>query len=375
MDVVVNSGSEFTVRRNMRSRLPILLVSAVLGSLACKVSWAQEEPQVSRTLTEFHYFTTGPLSPTHFVSTERHDHEASKVETQGVEAPSFKGGYEPVRETETETIQVDANTVRVMQRWFSPSNHQLFQVTEEDRRTEPGGRESVVRTTSAVDLSGHWQIQERDVEETVSPGPDTKETKRTVLGMVGGTLTPVLKSEQTERRKGDSVEVQRRLLTPDGGGRFQVFEERQTVAKPSKDGRTMEEKTYRKGDRGQMMVIEQTVSSEWQNGRKGSGKVAQTYSTYVPGRASDGRLQHMVEQRSISATTARGSDTRSEEHIQQVNPGAPDDGLRTTTVMTEVSKPFGKLRTETHKEVRGLDGSGTLRIVWVSDSNETRETR
>jgi hypothetical protein len=261
-----------------------------------------------------------------------------------------------------------------MQRWFSPSHHQLFQVTEEERRTEPVGRESVVRTTSAVDLSGHWQIQERDVEETVSPGPDTRETKRTVLGMVGGTLTPVLKSEETERRNGDSVEVQRRLLTPDGGGRFQVFEERQTVIR-RKDGRTAEEKTYRKDDRGQMMVVEQTVSSEWQSGEKGSGKLARTYSTYVPGRASDQRLQHVVEQRSISATTAPGSDTRSEERIQQVNPGAPDDSLRTTTVVLEVSKPFGKLRTETHKEVRGLDGSGTLPIVWVTDSQETREIR
>ena len=59
----------------------------------------------------------------------------------------------------------------------------------------------------------------------------------------------------------------------------------------------------------------------------------------------------------MSTTTAPGSDTRSEEHIQQVNPGSPEDGLRTTTVVTEVSKPAGKLRTETHKEVRGLDGA------------------
>jgi len=209
----------------------------------------------------------------------------------------------------------------------------------------------------------------------VSPDPDTKETKKTVFGMVGGTLTPVLKSEETERRKGDSIEVQRRLLTPDGGGRFQVFEERQTVATPSKDGQTTEEKTYRKDDRGQMMVIEQTVSGEWQNGEKGSGKLARTYSTYVPGRASDGRLQHLVEQRSMSTTTSPGGDARRQEQIQQVNPGAPENGLRTTTVVTEVSKAFGKLRTETHKGVRGLDGSGNLPIIWVTESQETREIR
>jgi hypothetical protein len=248
-------------------------------------------------------------------------------------------------------------------------------VLREERHTEPGGRESVVRTTSAVDLGGHWQIQEQDVEETTSSDPDTKETKKTVLAMVGGTLTPVLKSEETERRSGDSVEVQRRLLTPDGGGRFQVFEERQTLLTPGKDGRNTEEKTYRKDYRGEMMVIEQTSTSEWQNGEEGSGKLARTYSTYVPGRASDGRLLHIVEERNMSANIARGGNNRTEEQVQQVNPGAPDDGLRTSSVVTEASENLGKLRTETHKEVRGLDGSGHFPIIWVTDSQQTREIR
>ena len=358
----------------MNRRLPIPLVGAVLlGSVACKMAWTQQEPQASRTDTEFHSLT-GPISPARVVKTERQDN-GRKIETQIVEAPSGKGGYEPVRRTETETIRVDTNTMRIVQPWFSPGNDQLFQVIEEERRTEPGGRESVVRTTSAVDLGGQWQVQERDIEERVSTAPDTMQTKKTVLGLVGGSLTPVLKSEETERRNGATVEAHRRLLTPDGGGRFQVFEERQSVATQTRDGRTTDEKIFRNDERGQMVVIEQTVGSEWGTGEKESGKVARTYSSYVPGRASDGRLLHLVEQRSMSTTTAPGSDTRSEEHIQQVNPGAPEDGLRTTTVVTEVSKPAGKLRTETHKEVRGLDGSGNLPIIWVTDSQGTREIR
>jgi hypothetical protein len=357
----------------MKSRLLILLVSTVLGG-ACRMSWAQQEPQASRTVTEFRYVTTGPVNPVRVVSTERQD-QGRSVEEQRVEAPSIKRGYETIHDTETETITVDANTTRMVQRWFSPSNHQLFQVTEEERHTQPGGRESMIRTTSAVDLSGHWQIQERDVEETALSDSDTKDTKKTVFGMVGGTLTPVLTSEETERRRGDSVEVQRRLLTPDGGGRFQVFEERQTVMTPGKDGRNTEEKTYRKDYRGDMTVIEQTVTSERQNEGEGSGKLARTYSTYVPGRASDGRLLHLVEQQSISTNFARGGGSPTEEQVQQVNPGAPDDGLRTSTMVTEASKNFGKLRTETHKEVRGLDGSGHLPIIWVTDSQQTREIR
>ena len=357
----------------MNRRLTIVVISVVLsGSVVCKTAWTQEERQASHAVTEFHYLT-GPLSPARVVRTGRQD-DGRKIETQSVEAPSVMGGYAPIQETETETIQVDASTARVVERWFSPGNHQLFQVTEEERHTGPGGRESVVRTTSAVDLSGQWQIQERDIEETVS-APDTKQTTKTVLGMVGGSLTPILKSEETERSRGDSVDVQRRLLTPDGGGRFQVFEERQSVATRTKDGQTSEEKTYRDDELGRMIFIELTVSSQWQNGEKESGRVARTYSTYVPGRASDGRLQHLVEQRSMSTTTAPSNETRSEEDIQQVNPGAPEDGLRTTTVVTEISKPFSKLQTETHREVRGLDGSGNLPIIWITDSRKTREIR
>lgn len=359
----------------MNHRILTLVVSAMLSSiLTCPLAWTQEEPQASRTVTEFHYLTTGPVSPARIISTEWQQTDR-KIETQIVETPSINRGYGPIRDTETETIQVDANTRRVLQRWFSPSDHKLFQVVEEERRTEPGGREGVVRTTSTVDLSGKWQIQERDVEETVSPAPDTKETKTTVLAMVGGTLKPVMKSEETERRKGESVEVQKTLLTPDGGGRFQVYEERQTVTTASANGRPTEEKTYRKDSRGEMVVIEQTVSSDWQDGEKRSGKLTQTSSTYVPGRASDQRLLHVVEQRSVSATAEPSSDIRTEERVEQINPGAPEDGLRTSTVVTAASKHLGNGRTETHKEMRGLDGGGHLPVMWVTDSNETREVR
>jgi hypothetical protein len=77
----------------MNRRLRILLFSAVLlGALACPVAWTQEEPQASRTLTEFHYLTTGPLSPARVLSTERQD-KGGKIETQSVEAPSIKRDY------------------------------------------------------------------------------------------------------------------------------------------------------------------------------------------------------------------------------------------------------------------------------------------
>ncbi len=370
----------------MNRTAQILFTSAVLlGSVVCKTSWAQEDPQTSRTVTEHRYqqveglqygindFVAGPLNPARVTQTKRQDN-GRKIEAQTVEAPSANGSYQAIQETEQETIQVDTNTVRVVQRWFSPGNHQPFQMIEEERRTEPGGGVSVVRTTSMLDLSGRWQVQERDLEETTSTAPDTTQTRMTVLAIVGGGLAPVVKSEKTEHRSGDSVEVQQRLLTPDGRGGFQVFEERQSVTTKTKDGRSTDEKTYRDNGRGQMMVIEQTVSSEWQHGEKPSGKVSQMYSIYVPGRGADERL-HLVQQRSLSTTAGPGGDTHNEEQILQVNPGAPEDGLRTTSIVIEVAKPVGKVRTDTHKEIRALDASGNLPIIWVTDSQKTREIR
>jgi len=202
----------------------ILLTRVVLlGGFACGMVWAQDQPQVSRTVTEFHD-ATGTHSPARVIETHRQD-DGRTVETRIVEVPSINGGYEPISETEQETIRIDANTVRVVRRWFSPGagDRQPFQVTEEERRTEPGGRERVVRTTSNLNVGGRWQVLERDIEETVSTAADTRETKKTVLWVVAGSLVPVQQSVEIEHRKGNLVEVQRKLLTPTAAGIFKYL--------------------------------------------------------------------------------------------------------------------------------------------------------
>jgi hypothetical protein len=41
--------------------------------------------------------------------------------------------------------------------------------------------------------------------------------------------------------------------------------------------------------------------------------------------------------------------------------------------MIEVSRPLGRLRTETRKEMRVLDVGGNFPLIWVTDSRETKE--
>ena len=312
----------------------------VLGSLACGTAWAQDQPQVSRTVSDFHD-ATGAAEPGRVIATQRQE-DGRTVETHSVVAPSINGGYKTISETERETIRIDANTVRVVERLFSSwgGERRLFKMTEEERRTEPGGRESVVRTISTLGASGQWQVQERDVEETVLTAPDKRETRKTMLGIIAGELVPVQQLEETEHRKGNLVEIQRKLHTPAPTGHADVLEVQQILVTPTKDGPTTEERKY---------------------------------STYVPGGAgSDGEL-HLVQQRNLSVTTTPDGSTRTEQQVQQVNPGAPYDDLRTTTLVVGTSQPLGRRGTNAREEVRVLDVNGAFPVVWVTVSRGTKE--
>ncbi|MFZ3212109.1 MAG: hypothetical protein WA188_11405 [Terriglobales bacterium] len=311
----------------------------LLGVLACGTVWAQNQPPVSPTVTEFRD-ATGAISTGHVIETRRQG-DGRTVEARVVEAPSINGGYQPVSDTERETIRVDANTVRVVQRWFSSwaGERQLFKISEEERRTEPGGRESVTRTISTLNAGGYWNVQERVIEESVSTAPDTRVTRKTMLGIVAGDLVPIQQLEETEQRKGNLVEVRRKLLSSNAIGYAPVSEVQETLVMPTRDGEITQEKTY---------------------------------STYVPEVGSYGEL-HLAQQREVSTTTAPDRSTRTEEKVQQVNPGNPSDGLRTTSLIIEVSQPLGNLRTETHEETHFLDVNGDLPLVWVTDSLETKE--
>src|SRR6266403_4009404 len=92
---------------------------ALLVGLASATAWAQEEPQASSTVTEYHV-AFGVSSPSRMIQTQRQEN-GSKVETQIVEAPS-DGDYQVIHETEQETIQVDANTVRAVRRLYAEVN-------------------------------------------------------------------------------------------------------------------------------------------------------------------------------------------------------------------------------------------------------------
>src|SRR5215469_15293640 len=70
------------------------------------------------------------------------------------------GHFEPYQDIENETLQLDATTIRTTTRSYSrdfDGRKELLQVTEEEKRTLPGGDSNVVRITSNADLNGRLQ--------------------------------------------------------------------------------------------------------------------------------------------------------------------------------------------------------------------------
>jgi hypothetical protein len=348
----------------------VLFINAViLLGLLYSTAWAQQDLHASRTVTQYRV-AYGVWNPARIIQTQREENGRT-IDTQIVEAPS-DGTYQVISETEQETVQVDANTVRVVQRLYTPVNgtRKPYQMTEEERHTGPDNRESVVRTISSLDSDGHSQVLERDIEETNSTTPDVKQTNTTVLRLVAGTLTPVQKFEQTERSKGDTLEVQRNMLTPDGSDHFQVIQAERNVVTQTKDGQTTESAFYGYDGRAPLAPIEQTTGREWTSGDS-QREMSQTFSVNVPGRTPDDHL-HLVQQENLTTITAPGGGTLTETQTQELNPGAPEDGLRLTTVETETSQPIGKSQTDNHKEVRSLDINGNLSVDWQEDSRVTK---
>ncbi|MCU1311310.1 MAG: hypothetical protein JWO20_2435 [Candidatus Angelobacter sp.] len=351
----------------------ILLIDTVLFLvLACGTASAQQEPQASRTVTQYR-IASGAWNPARMIQTQRQENGRT-IETQIVEAPS-DGGYQAISETEQETIQVDANTVRVVQRLYTPvdGTRKPYQTTEEERHTGPGDRETVVRTISALDSDGHSQVLERDIEESDLTAPDVRETNTTVLRLVAGTLAPVQKFEQTEHSNGDSVEVQRNMLAPDGSDHFQVIQAERSVVTQTKDGQTSQSTMYGNDGRAPLTPIEQTTGSEWKSGDT-QREMSQTFSVNVPGRTPDDHL-HLVQQQSLQTVAAPGGGTLTETQVHEVNPGAPEDGLRLTTVETETSQLVDKSQTENHKQVRSLDINGNFPIDWEENSRTTTKPK
>jgi hypothetical protein len=146
-----------------------------------------------------------------------------------------------------------------------------------------------------------------------------------------------------------------------------------SVVTQTKDGQTTDRAFYGNDGRAQLTLIDQTTGSEWKSGDTQREK-SQTFSVNVPGRTPDDHL-HLVQQQTLQTVATPGGGTLTETQVHEVNPGAPEDGLRLTTVETETSQPVDKSQTESHKQVRSLDINGNFPIDSEEDSRTTTKPK
>jgi hypothetical protein len=185
-----------------------------------------------------------------------------KVQTRSVERMVDDGGYEPYIDVETETIEVDSDTVRAVERSYerdSDGRRQLVQVSERQSRSLADGTVSTVGTTSHSDLNGKLQ-QEVEVKKQLSP--DVLQTTTSFLIPEDGELKESARIEQRETRCDQEIEFRETHLVRDGNGGWQTSEARQGLTKEAGAQGYKEENLLWPDSNGKMSVVQRTTRKE-----------------------------------------------------------------------------------------------------------------
>jgi hypothetical protein len=306
------------------------------------------------------------LNPTR--TSESHTEGGGRVvDDQSIEHIGLDGRYAPYLDLQKETVKVDANTVRTVERAFgrdSDGRKTLVQVTEEEKRSLPGGQVKIVRTTSNPDANGVMQMVQREIQDTRQVSSNVQETKSTLLTpSSNGGLTASLQTTERETKTSDhNIVFRKSTLLPDSNGNWQLSEVREGTVKDDGKDRTKEERVLRPGTDGNLSLVGRTVSKESQTAAGEKRDTVETYSNNLPGVPIDGTLR--LSQR-VTTVQRKGEDgtQSSETQVQQPNPGQPGDSPRVTQEAIDIVRPGGTTR-ET-QTIRSLDSNGSLGVVSV----------
>jgi hypothetical protein len=291
------------------------------------------------------------------------------VDTQSMERMGMDGHYEPYLDVQRETVKVDATTVRTVERTFgrdSDGRKTLVQVSEEEKRTLPGGEVKTQRTTSSPDANGALQIVQREVQHTRQISPSVQETKSTLLTpSLNGGLTASLQTTERQTKTGEhNLEFHKSTSVPDSNGNWQVSEVREGTVKGDGKDSSKEERVLRPGTDGNLSLVERTVSKQSENAAGEKRDTMETYSTNLPGTPIDGSLR--LNQR-VTTVQRKGKDgaQSSEKQVEQRNPAQPNDSLRLTQEAIDIMRPGSGGSTRETQTIRSLDSNREVGVVSV----------
>jgi len=306
------------------------------------------------------------LNPTR--TSETHTQTGGRTfDNQSIQTMGTDGHYSPYLDVQKETVKVDANTVRTIERSFgrdADGRKTLVQVTEEEKRSLPGGEVKVTRSTSDPDGNGALKLVQREVQDVRQISHTVQESKSTLLTpSLNGGLTASMQTTERETKTSDhNVEFRKSTLLPDSNGNWQVNEVREGTIKDDGKNRTKEESVLRPGTDGNLSVVARTVSRESQNA---AGEKRATVETYAsdPGSGMDGLR---LEQRVVTVHRQGDDGMQStDQQVEQRNPGQPSDGLRVTKQAIDIVRPGTGGTTRETQTVRSLDSNGDLGVVSV----------
>lgn len=305
--------------------------------------------------TEHSASNTNPMR-----TTETHSKSGNQTfDRQSVEVLGPDGRYQPYVDTETETVQEDANrTHSIVRTYITDVNGQrsLVQVTDETQNIAGEGK--VVRTTSNRDLNGKFQVVQVEIADTRKTSPDSQETKTTVY-LPNDSGNPGWQTDELQQHSANgSVDVKKTTMLPDGNGGWHVAEMTESTIREDGKYRTSEDRISRRDSEGKLSEFSRTVAHASQaNGPKTS--TVETYSLDVPGFARDGKLHLSQRVNTIEKTDPSGRTTE-----QQVEQPDPNGGLNvmTKTINIVTSGASGIQETRT---IKMRDPSGSFSTVSV----------
>ena len=308
-------------------------------------------------------------------TTESHTQSGNRtLDNQSVQRRGSNGQFEPYQDIERETVKVNATTVRTTTRTFgrdSDGAKTLVQVTEEERRSLPGGDSNVIRITSNPDANGNLQLVQREVEATKRISKNIEETKTTVmlLGINGG-VSPVMQVQERRERGANTVESQKTTLLPDGVGNWQVSETRHDITRQDGKNRSTEERVSRPDPEGKLAEISRTVSKESEAAPGEKHNTSETYSVDVPGSSRDGSL-HLVERSTVAQSISSTGQQTTQRQVEQPDPGNPDSGLQVTILTTDSVSP-GTSGAQATRTIQMRDPNGSLEVVSVDTTKSDK---
>jgi len=321
--------------------------------------------------------TSGDATPTR--TQQSHVVENGRVIDKESTERLTDGRYEPYLDTEKESVKVNANTTKTVNRTFvrdSDGRRTLMQVTEEETHSLPGGEQKSTLTTSNPDANGQLQVVQREIQDTKQIGADVKETRTTVLTpSTNGGLAPALQREERETRRSDQLtEFKKSTLLPDTNGNWVVNEVRQGAIH-SENGKesTREENILRPDNDGHLAVVERTVHRESESAPGDKHQTTETYSTNVPGGFGEGRLSLSQRVSTVQATSSDGRQV-TQKQTDTRNAGNLDSGLRPTEKTIDIIRPGSDGKSEEQHTIESPAASGAMGVTWIDTRQATKTT-